>query len=135
MEYDLATDGEFSSRTGGSSNLILNTRPSNSEGSENTYNDGTRVNISIQSGNETDYDNNNYRGNSKIDINFTPSVNKQNFSEGISYGGNCISCGVPDGIKFNAVYWKNTTDDADNVKVYISNVKITKEQKIPLFTG
>lgn len=171
LEYDFATDGEFSSRTGRSSNLILNTRPSNSEGSENTYNDGTSVNISIQSGNEADYDNNNYRGHIKIDINSTPSVNKQNFPEGISYtyplreftnkkttvhvgvnvksgvltvfinnkpvaastdfkltyGGNCISYGVPDGIKFNAVYWKNTTDYAHNVKVYISNVKITKE--------
>ncbi len=170
LEYDLATDGEFSSRTGGAADFILNTRTPNTDGTENTYNNGTRVVISIQSGNEANYEND-YRGIIKIYINASPSVNKQNFSEGISYtyplreftnkktvihvavklqggiltvlidnkpvavstnfrlayGGNCISCGLPAGTKFNGVYWKNTTTDAAQIKTYISNVKITKE--------
>jgi hypothetical protein len=171
LEYDLATDGGFSSSTGGAASLLLNTRPSNADGSENIYNNGTRVNINIVSGNEADYENNNYRGNIKIDINSAPSVNTQNFSEGIfytdalreftdkktkvhvtvkvkgpiltvlindkqvavstdfkmTYGGNCISCGLPAGTRFNGVFWKNTSSDAENVKVYISNIKITKD--------
>lgn len=171
LEYDIATDGDFSSGTGGAASLILNTRPSNTDGSENTYNNGTRVNINIESGNEAGYENNNYRGNIKIEIHSAPSVNKQNSSEGIfytypireftdkktkvhvtvkikdafltvlinneqvavstdfkmTYGGDCISCGLPAGTSFNSVFWKNTTNDADNVKVYISNVKITEE--------
>lgn len=171
LEYDIATDGEFSSGTGGAASLILNTRPSNTDGSENIYNNGSRVNINIASGNEADYQNNNYRGSIKIEIHSAPSVNKQNYSEGIfytyplreftnkktkvhvavkvkdailtvfinnkqvavstdfkmTYGGACISCGLPEGTGFNAVFWKNTTSDAQNVKVYISNVKLTKD--------
>lgn len=171
LEYDLATDGEFSSATGGAASLILTTRPSNTDGSENIYNNGTRVNIDIASGNETGYENNNYNGNIKIDIHSAPSVNMQNSSEGIfytyplreftdkktkvhvavkvkgailtvfinnkqvavstdfkmTYGGACISCGLPAGTRFNGIFWKNTTSDAENVKVYISNVKITTD--------
>ncbi len=170
LEYDLATDGEFSSGTGGAASLILNTRLSNTDGSENIYNNGSRVSINIASGNEAGYENNNYSGNIKIEIHSAPSVNKQNSSEGIfytyplrdftdkktkvhvavkvkaailtvfinnkqvavstdfkmTYGGACISCGLPAGTSFNSVFWKNTTND-ENVKVYISNVKITKD--------
>lgn len=171
LEFDMATDGEFSSGTGGAASLILNTRPSNTDGSENIYNKGTRVNINFASGNESDYENNNYSGNTKIEIHSAPSVNKQNSSEGIfytyplreftdkktkvhvsvkvkdafltvlinykqiavstdfkmAYGGDCISCGLPAGSSFNSVFWKNTTNDAENVKIYISNIKITEE--------
>ena len=171
LEYDMATDGEFSSRTGGAASLILTTRPSNTDGSENVYNNGTKVKINIASGNEADLDNNNYRGGLTININSAPSVNKQNFSEGIlynsplpeftdkkttvhvavkvkgsvltvlinnkqaavstdfkmTYRGACLSCGLPAGTRFNAVFWENTTSDDENLKVYISNVKITKD--------
>ncbi len=171
LEYDLATDAVFGSRTGGAASLVLNTRTSNADGSESLYNNGTRVTINIESGNEADYNNNNYRGVIKIDINSTPSVNTQNFVEGISattelreftnkknsvhvkvqikagvitvfindkvmltssdlkmaYGGKCISCGVPAAAKFNTVFWKNTSYDQDNIKTYISNVKISKD--------
>ena len=37
LEYDLVTDGEFSSRSGGAASLILTTRHSNTNGSENVY--------------------------------------------------------------------------------------------------
>ena len=171
LEYDLATDGEFSSLSGGAASLTLTSRLSNTNGSENVYNNGTKVKINIISGNEAGYDNNNYRGELTININSTPSVNKQNSSEGIfynyplreftdkkttvhvtvkvkgtlvtvfinnkqvavstdfkmTYGGACISCGLPSGTRFNAVFWENTTNDAENVKVYISNINITKD--------
>lgn len=171
LEYDLATDAEFSSSTGGAAGLILNTRSVNKDGSENIYEKGTRVNIDIQSGNDAELNSPNYRGNIKIDINSSPSVNKQNSSEGISfnyplreftnknttihvtvkfkddkltlfinnkqvasstdfkltYGGSCISCGLPEGTRFNAVFWNNTTSDTENARVYISNIKITKD--------
>lgn len=151
--------------------MVLTTRTTNTNGSENTYNNGTRVKINIESGNVADYDNNNYRGVLTIHINSTPSINEQNHSEGIlysyplreftdkkttvhvavkvkgtlltvlinnkqvavstdfkmTYGGACISCGLPAGTRFNAVFWENATNDAENVKIYISNVKITKE--------
>lgn len=171
LEYDLATDADFTSNTGGASSLVLTTRTSNANGSENVYNNGTKVKINISSGNESEYNNNNYRGDLSVKINSSPSLNTQNQSEGISfnyplreftnkknmvhvavkvkdnqltvflndkpvavstdfkmvYGGACISCGVPAGTRFNAMFWDNTTNDADHVKVYISNVKITKE--------
>ena len=171
LEYDLLTDGEFASVSGGAASLILTTRPSNTNGSENVYNNGTKVKIDIASGNEAGYNNNNYRGALTININSSPSVNEQNFSEGIlysyplreftdkkttvhvavkvkgtvlavfinnkqvavstdfkmTYGAVCISCGLPAGTRFNGVFWENTTNDAEDVKVYISNIKITKE--------
>jgi hypothetical protein len=170
LEYDLATDAAFSSRTGGSASLVLNTRPSNADGTESQINNGYRLFINIESGNEADYNNNNYRGIIKIDINSTPAINTQNFVEGLSattelreftnrkntvhvtvqiktgvltvfinnkvmavstdlkmaYGGKCISCSIPASAKFNALFWKNTGNDPDNIKTYISNVKISK---------
>jgi hypothetical protein len=45
----------------------------------------------------------------------------------MTYGKPCISCNLPAGTKFKTVYWKNNTTEAENVNVYISNVKITKE--------
>ena len=171
LEYDLLTDGEFASVSGGAASLILTTRASNTNGSENVYNNGTKVKINISSGNETGLDNNNYKGVLTVNINSSPSVNEQNFSEGIlysyplreftdkkttvhvavkvkgtvlavfinnkqvavstdfkmTYGAVCISCGLPAGTRFNGVFWENTTNDAEDVKVYISNIKITKE--------
>jgi len=171
IEYDLATDGNFKGRTGGAARLILNTRNQTADGTEVLGGEGTRLAIEIAAGNEADYDNNNYRGILTAKINSTPSTNKQNNSEGISYeyplreftntktnihvtvkvksgivavfinnkqvavsndfkmsyGGNCISCGLPTGIKFNFISWENSTNDADNVKVYMGNVKISKD--------
>jgi hypothetical protein len=44
-----------------------------------------------------------------------------------AYGGKCSTCGLQPGTKFNTVFWNNTINDADNMNVYISNVKIAKE--------
>jgi hypothetical protein len=170
LEYDLATDSDFSSRTSGAARLVLNTRKQTTDGTEVLGGDGTRLSIEIASGNEADYGNNNYRGMLTVKITSTPSANKQNGLDGISYeyplreftnkktsihvtikvkagivtilindkqvavstnfkmgyGDKCVTCGVGTA-KFNFIDWENTTNDADNVKVYISNIKIAKE--------
>ncbi|GAB2826201.1 hypothetical protein [Ferruginibacter profundus] len=171
LEYDMVTDGDFDSRTGGAISLSLNSRPATADGTEVNGGNGTKISMDIISGNERDYDNNNYRGLVRIKINSTPEVNQENYSGGLvyeyplreftnkktkihvaltvknnvltvlinnkpvavstdfkmTYGGKCISCGVPAGTKFHNIFWSNITDDADNIKVYMSNVKITKE--------
>jgi hypothetical protein len=170
LEYDILTDGEFFPRTGGAITMTFNTRPATANGSESNAGNGSRVNIDIISGNEADYNNNNYMGMLRVQINSSPSANTQNSSEGISYeyplreftnkktkihvsikvtsgalailinnkqvavstdfklayGGKCISCELPPGTKFNNIFWKNSTTDADNIKIYMGNVKIVK---------
>ena len=171
LEYDMITDGNFTSRTGGALTMTLNTRPATADGVERDGGDGSKVSIEIISGNERDYDNNNYMGMLRVRLHSTPEVNKQNYADGLvyeyalreftnnktrvhvsvgiknnivtvginnktvaissnfkmTYGAACISCGVPAGARFNTFFWNNTTTDADNIKVYISNIKITKE--------
>lgn len=170
LEFDVATDGNYTGRTGGAVKLILNSRKGNNDGSETEAGNGARVEIKVISGNEADYNNNNYSGEIRTKINATPSQNNENNSEGIydvkplkdftnrqtkihvaikvknntvgifvnnkeltsssafklQYGGNCKSCGLPAGTLFNSIYFTNITNNADAVKVYISNVKITK---------
>jgi hypothetical protein len=151
--------------------MTLNTRTTTADGVERDGGDGSKVSIEIISGNERDYDNNNYMGMLRVKLNSIPEVNKQNYSEGLiyeyalreftnnktkihvavtlknniiavrinnktvavstdfkmTYGAKCVSCGVPAGTKFNTIFWTNSTNDADNIKVYIGNVKITNE--------
>jgi hypothetical protein len=167
LEYDVVTS-DFNSRTGGSAVLYLSSYPLRSDGNEDINGNGTTVSVNIMSGNEADYNNNNYSGTAKIEIHSKPSVNKDNYEEGIfstyplpeftnkknrvhitlkliggeltlfvnnkqvavssgfkmTYGKPCVSCNIPAGTKLNTVYWKNTTNDSDNVKVYISNVVV-----------
>jgi hypothetical protein len=85
LEYDIATDGGFGSRTGGAATLSLNTRKPTDEGVETLGGNGTTITVKISSGNEADYDNNNYRGELSVKINSTPSANTQNGLEGVSY--------------------------------------------------
>lgn len=44
----------------------------------------------------------------------------------MAYGKPCVSCNLPAGSRFNTLNFTNITNDADNVKVYISNIKIAK---------
>jgi hypothetical protein len=169
LEYDLATD-EFTSRSGGAALLYLSTYPLNKDGTENKSGTGTFINLSVTAGNEADFNNNNYRGELKIEIHSSPNVNVENNSEGsffnyaareftntkskvhvtlkvnngelkimindkqiatsadfkMTYGKACVSCNLPANARFNTINWKNTTSDADNVSIYISNIKITK---------
>lgn len=170
LEFDVATDGSYSSRTGGAVRLVLNSRKPTSTGNEVESGNGARVEITITSGNEADHNNNNYHGEVRTKINAFPSQNEQNSSEGIydvkplkeftnnqtkvhvavkvkndnlgifinnnelttssgfkmQYGGDCKVCGLPAGTVFNSIFFTNTTNNADAVKVYISNVKISK---------
>jgi hypothetical protein len=171
LEYDMVTDGDFDSRTGGAVSLSLNTRQATADGTEVNGGNGTKVSMEIISGNERDYDNNNYRGIVRIKINSTPEVNNENYSGGLvyeyplreftnkktkihvavtvknnvltvfinnkavaistdfkmAYGGKCINCGIPAGTTFKSIFWSNATNDAEHIKVYMSNIKITKE--------
>jgi hypothetical protein len=45
----------------------------------------------------------------------------------MAYGKPCVSCNLPAGSRFNTLNFTNITNDADNIKVYISNIKITKD--------
>lgn len=45
----------------------------------------------------------------------------------LAYGEKCVVCGFPAGTRFNNIFWKNSTTDADNIKIYLSNVKITNQ--------
>ena len=167
----MITDGDFTSRTGGAVKLSLNTRAASPDGTEINGGNGSSISIEIASGNEADYNNNNYRGIVRVKINSTPDLNKENNASGLSYeyalreftnkktkihvaitvknnvlsvlinnkpiaistdfkmtyGGKCITCGLPAGSRFNTIFWNNSTNDADTINVYISNVKITKE--------
>jgi hypothetical protein len=172
LEFDMATDGDYTSRTGGAVRLVLNSRKATDAGNEVESGNGARVEINIISGNEADYNNNNYRGEIRTKITAMPSANTEsNNSEGIhnvkslreftnkqtkvhvavkvknnnlsifinnkeftassgfklQYGGDCKVCGLPAGTTFNSIFFTNTTNNADAIKVYISNVKITKE--------
>lgn len=168
LEFDVATDGDYNSRTGGAVRLILNSRKATANGSETEGGNGARVEINIISGNEADFNNNNYRGEIRTKINAVPWQNEQNSSEGIydvltlreftdkqnkvhvtvsvrnnnlsifinnkeltsssgfklQYGGNCNVCGLPAGTVFNSIFFINTTNNAEAIKVYISNIKI-----------
>ncbi len=169
LEYDIATDA-FESRTGGAVELYLSTYPIRKDGEEGSSNAGSKLTLNIIAGNEADYNNNNYMGTAKLELHSTPSVNTENYVEGIAatvplkeftnrknklnvklsiiggniqlflnnnlaaqssgmkmtYGKPCINCTLPVGTRFNIVSWKNTTNDADRVGVYISNIKISK---------
>lgn len=168
LEFDVATDGDYNSRTGGAVRLILNSRKATVNGSETEGGNGARVEINIISGNEADFNNNNYRGEIRTKINAVPWQNEQNSSEGIydvltlreftdkqnkvhvtvsvrnnnlsifinnkeltssssfklQYGGNCNVCGLPAGTVFNSIFLINTTNNAEAINVYISNIKI-----------
>ncbi|AUD00604.1 hypothetical protein [Spirosoma pollinicola] len=43
------------------------------------------------------------------------------------YGKPCAYCLIPTGIQFTTINWENISDDSENIKAYISNVKITKD--------
>ncbi|RXK62110.1 hypothetical protein ESA94_03600 [Lacibacter luteus] len=86
MEFDVVTDPNFTTRTGGNVELILNTEKinqTNQNQESRLFTNGTVLKIEIHSGNDADADNNNYRGLIKASINSSPTVNRENFEEGI----------------------------------------------------
>lgn len=58
-------------------------------------------------------------------INNKPLATSSNFKS--KYGKPCEYCTLSPGIQFSTITWRNMTDDAENVHVYISHVKLSKE--------
>ncbi|UFH56858.1 hypothetical protein [Spirosoma sp. KNUC1025] len=58
-------------------------------------------------------------------INDKPILSSADFKS--VYGYPCEYCIVPAGVQFNTIYWENITNEGENVNVYISNVKLSKE--------
>jgi len=70
MEFDVATD-EFEARAGGAVKLSFSSYPINAEGSVVSNSKGTILEWQLLAGNEADYNNNNYSGESESVINST----------------------------------------------------------------
>ena len=98
-----------------------NTEPNNSEGIYDVKplkeftNNQTKVHVAVKVKNN----------NLAIFINNKVLTASSGFK--MLYGGDCKICGLPAGTVFNSIFFTNTTNNSDEMKVYISNVKITKE--------
>ncbi|WP_460964163.1 hypothetical protein [Spirosoma litoris] len=168
LEYDVATD-EFNSRTGGEVRMELTGGLKGDRKSASTY-----IKVIITAGSEADFQNNNYRGQAKVEVTSYPLVKSNTYVEagGESikplttftnrqnkvhvkllkrgsevtlfvnnkpiilpsdfkgkYGKPCEYCVIPAGVQFSAINWENRTVGTgdENVNVYISNVKVSKE--------
>ncbi|WP_108424436.1 hypothetical protein [Flagellimonas amoyensis] len=84
IEFDLITNEDFDTRTGGSVELMLNTRKMHDTGAENTNGNGETVKITFNPGVASAKGTTNFRGQVKMEIKGTPSQNKQNGVPGIS---------------------------------------------------
>lgn len=172
FEFDLATDA-FTVRTGGAVRLTLSSFPLTAEGTAVANSKGTTLEWQITAGNEADFTNNNYRGESISTINSTVAgyegiynfsilpkdfTNKQtglhaaikvkngqaffyingkevaaskDFKQ--DYCKDCICKGIPPNTLFSRISFTNITQNwspdgkSDEVHVYISNIKITKD--------
>ncbi|WP_040679295.1 hypothetical protein [Niabella aurantiaca] len=82
LEFDLITDTDFSTRTGGVATLTLNTRKMLNNGGENTNGNGEKLIIIFASGAQEALNSNNFRGAVTMEVKGTPSRNKQNGTEG-----------------------------------------------------
>ena len=166
LDYDVATDPGYTTRTGGAIRLNLS---GGLKGDSKTA--LTNIEVEITSGNEANFSSN-YRGQAKIQvisypidktnmvmdgggeaimpqmvftnrankvhirlqkkgtivtlfINNKPVATSSEFKT--KYGKPCSYCLIPAGIQFSTINWSNTTDDSENIRAYISNVKIAKE--------
>ncbi len=85
LEFDLATDGNFTGRTGGAAVVTLTSNkllPNNDVGGA-VAGKGATITLRVESGNEADYNNNNYRGVLRADVSNFPEQNEENYSRGI----------------------------------------------------
>jgi hypothetical protein len=150
----------------------MSTFPLLASGEEDRSKDGAWIKLYIRSGNADDLSNNNFRGETKLELHTNPPRYRENFNEGafytknlteftnkktrlrvklsidndliklwlndqpvassdkdmkLAYGGNCKDCKIPTGLIFNTIRWENSTDNARETGVYISNVRITKQ--------
>jgi len=63
--------------------------------------------------------------NLTISVNNKLLTNSSGFK--LKYDADCKLCGLPPGTIFNSIFWVNTTNNPDEIKTYISNIKITKD--------
>ncbi len=82
LEFDLVTD-EFTSRTGGALRVHLSSFPLAEDGREKSGQPGVSIDLHIIAGNETDFNNNNYMGETRVEVHTTPAIYKENYSEGL----------------------------------------------------
>ncbi|WP_338876283.1 hypothetical protein WBJ53_11600 [Spirosoma sp. SC4-14] len=61
----------------------------------------------------------------RLFLNNKPFATSSDFKS--NYDKPCQYCTIPAGIQFSTINWVNMTDDAENVRVYISNVKLSKQ--------
>ncbi len=86
LEFDLVTD-DFKSRTGGAIRVHLSSYPRLEDGREQTGQPGISLDLDIIAGNENDFNNNNYMGETRLELHTNPSIFKENFSEGLFFKG------------------------------------------------
>ncbi|MFZ4058153.1 MAG: hypothetical protein ACOYKE_08425 [Ferruginibacter sp.] len=82
IAFDVVTD-DFTSRTGGAVELNLSTVPPVRDGVVETVKSSATLSLKITAGNENDFNNNNYMGTAKLEMHSTPSVNNDNYNEGV----------------------------------------------------
>lgn len=83
IEFDLITNEDFDTRTGGSVELRFNTRKMHESGAENTNGNGEVIKITFHSGAASAKNTTNFRGQVKMEIESVPAQNKQNGVPGI----------------------------------------------------
>ncbi len=87
LEFDMITD-PFTTRTGGALRIHLSSFPLLPDGREQMGKPGTSVDLTIIAGNEADFSNNNYMGESRLEIHNNPAIYKDNYSEGLFHTAN-----------------------------------------------
>lgn len=87
LEYDVATDKGFTSRSGGACELTITNRKvlaNNDVTGMSSDPHSANITIRTEAGSESDFNNNNYRGVLRVTISNTPEANEENFVKGIT---------------------------------------------------
>lgn len=84
LEFDLVTD-DFISRTGGAIRLHLSSYPLSEDGREQTNQPGNSLDLTLIAGNENDFTNNNFMGETRLEVHSNPALFKENFTEGLFF--------------------------------------------------
>ena len=125
LNFVSGNEANYTSNYRGEIDIDLNSSPSKniqnqSEGLEANVplreftNNKTKIHVSVKLKN----------GNISIAINGKEVSNSSQYK--LKYGTPCISCGFDPASVINSIYWTATTDDSDNIKVYLGNVEIVR---------
>jgi hypothetical protein len=120
LEYDIATD-DFTSRTGGAVQLYLSTFPLQADGREDFRTPGSTILLTITSGNQADFNNNNYRGQASIQFNSGSSARGEKEYQLLEFNN-----------KDNKVHAAVQVSNGE-IKLFINNklVAASKDFKVP----